>query len=574
MKKKIFSVLLLLSMVVIVLASALVTGVYYRFYQDEAKNELRTVAALSTGSGLLNDPQAYSKAVTTIAEIVPYRIRVTIIDQNGQVAFDTDAELGKLENHSDRREFKAAEENGAGEDTRRSESVGTKMYYYAIRMEDGHIIRFSRQLSNIWAVFSSALPLLCVVIIGAVLLALLLARMLTRSIIRPIEKTTRTVDAILNNRPVAEKEQPVYEELAPFASGVKTLREQLNDYIEKLKAERDTISIITQNMNEGLILLDAENFILSVNHSAIHMLGSSYLPNEKRRNLLELTRDQDILDHIFAAQEDRQHTVFDLDGQDGQSYRYFVNPTTGEDGSGNGTLVLIANVTEEKHSEQIRKDFSANVSHELKTPLTTIRGFAEMIGEGMVTEKDSVQKYAELICEESKRLLLLIEDIMRLSEIEETSHSTVEKPVKLDELAAKTCESLQTKANAREVTLTVETEPLSVLGNESYLGELFYNLIDNAIKYNRQGGKVMVSVHRQNSRAIIQVADTGIGIPPEHQSRIFERFYRVDKSRSKETGGTGLGLSIVKHIVEFHQGTLQLQSAPEVGTKITIHLPL
>ena len=344
---------------------------------------------------------------------------------------------------------------------------------------------------------------------------------------------------------------------------------RIHKNMNKIKAEREKISLITENMVEGMILLDEDMTVLSVNKSALKILGNSFDPTEHTK-IDHMTNDQQIIGLLEEAKE--SGAANGIITEKSRFYRTFANKVYSENTLDFGIIIFFVDVTEEIQSEQIRRDFSANVSHELKTPLTTIKGFGELLENGIFTKEEDVKKYGGMIYRESERLLYLINDIIRLSQIEEQEHVLNDK-IDLLKTAHDVEEILRHKADNREVTMTIEGEPVQIYGNQSYITELFLNLMDNAIKYNHEGGSLKVTVGIEDGKAFAVFSDTGIGISDEHQSRIFERFYRVDKSRSKKIGGTGLGLSIVKHIVAYHSGEIQLESELEKGTAITVKLP-
>ena len=384
--------------------------------------------------------------------------------------------------------------------------------------------------------------------------------------IKPINSLVKQLD--LRNENIGQFETP-YEELEPIIKNADVLMGRIHKNMNKIKAEREKISLITENMVEGMMLLDEDMTVLSVNKSALKILGNSFDPTEHTK-INHMTNDQQIIGLLEEAKE--SGAAKGIITEKSRFYRAFANKVYSENTLDFGIIIFFVDVTEEIQSEQIRRDFSANVSHELKTPLTTIKGFGELLENGIFTKEEDVKKYGGMIYRESERLLYLINDIIRLSQIEEQEHVLNDK-IDLLKTAHDVEEILRHKADNREVTMTIEGEPVQIYGNQSYITELFLNLMDNAIKYNHEGGSLKVTVGIEDCKAVAVFSDTGIGISDEHQSRIFERFYRVDKSRSKKIGGTGLGLSIVKHIVAYHSGEISLESELEKGTTITVKLP-
>ena len=428
------------------------------------------------------------------------------------------------------------------------------------------MLRFSTDKENLAGVFLAVIPMLVVFAGGIIFITTIISIKLSESMIKPINSLVKQLD--LRNENIGQFETP-YEELEPIIKNADVLMGRIHKNMNKIKAEREKISLITENMVEGMILLDEDMTVLSVNKSALKILGNSFDPTEHTK-IDHMTNDQQIIGLLEEAKE--SGAAKGIITEKSRFYRTFANKVYSENTLDFGIIIFFVDVTEEIQSEQIRRDFSANVSHELKTPLTTIKGFGELLENGIFTKEEDVKKYGGMIYRESERLLYLINDIIRLSQIEEQEHVLSDK-IDLLKTAHDVEEILRHKADNREVTMTIEGEPVQIYGNQSYITELFLNLMDNAIKYNHEGGSLKVTVGIEYGKAVAVFSDTGIGISDEHQSRIFERFYRVDKSRSKKIGGTGLGLSIVKHIVAYHSGEIQLESELEKGTTITVKLP-
>ena len=535
MQKKLYKVMTILVSCTVLFFLLVAGSLGYSTYQRFTKNELKSAAKLVAAGN--NKP---SEMADILERSVEYDVRVTFIDAQGNVKYDSEADPAKMENHSDREEFKEAMANDEGEFTRFSKTLGYSTYYYAIKYNGG-VLRFSTDKENLAGVFLAVIPMLVVFAGGIIFITTIISIKLSESMIKPINSLVKQLD--LRNENIGQFETP-YEELEPIIKNADVLMGRIHKNMNKIKAEREKISLITENMVEGMILLDEDMTVLSVNKSALKILGNSFDPAEHTK-INHMTNDQQIIGLLEEAKES---------------------------GAANGIITFFVDVTEEIQSEQIRRDFSANVSHELKTPVTTIKGFGELLENGIFTKEEDVKKYGGMIYRESERLLYLINDIIRLSQIEEQEHVLSDK-IDLLKTAHDVEEILRHKADNREVTMTIEGEPVRIYGNQSYITELFLNLMDNAIKYNHEGGSLKVTVGAEDGKAVAVFSDTGIGISDEHQSRIFERFYRVDKSRSKQTGGTGLGLSIVKHIVAYHSGEIQLESELEKGTTITVKLP-
>lgn len=560
MQKKLYKVMTILVSCTVLFFLLVAGSLGYSTYQRFTKNELKSAAKLVAAGN--NKP---SEMADILERSVEYDVRVTFIDAQGNVKYDSEADPAKMENHSDREEFKEAMANDEGEFTRFSKTLGYTTYYYAIKY-DGGVLRFSTDKENLAGVFLAVIPMLVVFAGGIIFITTIISIKLSESMIKPINSLVKQLD--LRNENIGQFETP-YEELEPIIKNADVLMGRIHKNMNKIKAEREKISLITENMVEGMILLDEDMTVLSVNKSALKILGNSFDPTEHTK-INHMTNDQQIIGLLEEAKE--SGAAKGIITEKRRFYRTFANKVYSENTLDFGIILFFVDVTEEIQSEQIRRDFSANVSHELKTPLTTIKGFGELLENGIFTKEEDVKKYGGMIYRESERLLYLINDIIRLSQIEEQEHVLNDK-IDLLKTANDVEEILRHKADNREVTMTIEGEPVQIYGNQSYITELFLNLMDNAIKYNHEGGSLKVTVGIEDGKAVAVFSDTGIGISDEHQSRIFERFYRVDKSRSKKIGGTGLGLSIVKHIVAYHSGEISLESEPEKGTTITVKLP-
>lgn len=560
MQKKLYKVMTILVSCTVLFFLLVAGSLGYSTYQRFTKNELKSAAKLVAAGN--NKP---SEMADILERSVEYDVRVTFIDAHGSVKYDSEADPAKMENHSDREEFKEAMANGEGESTRFSKTLGYTTYYYAIKYNGG-VLRFSTDKENLAGVFLAVIPMLVVFAGGIIFITTIISIKLSESMIKPINSLVKQLD--LRNENIGQFETP-YEELEPIIKNADVLMGRIHKNMNKIKAERKKISLITENMVEGMILLDEDMTVLSVNKSALKILGNSFDPTEHTK-INHMTNDQQIIGLLEEAKE--SGAAKGIITEKSRFYRTFANKVYSENTLDFGIIIFFVDVTEEIQSEQIRRDFSANVSHELKTPLTTIKGFGELLENGIFTKEEDVKKYGGMIYRESERLLYLINDIIRLSQIEEQEHVLSDK-IDLLKTARDVEEILRHKADNREVTMTIEGEPVQIYGNQSYITELFLNLMDNAIKYNHEGGSLKVTVGIEDGKAFAVFSDTGIGISDEHQSRIFERFYRVDKSRSKKIGGTGLGLSIVKHIVAYHSGEIFLESELEKGTTITVKLP-
>jgi len=480
--------------------------------------------------------------------------RMTIIAPDGSTIMDNYSGADFNENRADREEFIQAIAFGYGESVRQSETLGAETFYYAIRLENGDVLRLSRTLHSLGEVFPSILPMLVIITIVILLFAYFVAFRVTRKIIKPLGE----VD--LENATAIDG----YEELWPYIRKIGNQRQEIASQMKALKNRAGTIDTIIENMREGLIILDKKGKVMSVNQSAKDIFD---MPG-KAKNIQHIYRDPEFMQSVKGCL-DGVHLEMIFSRND-KIYKAVLNPVTGGEHK-HGAIIFFLDITAQAKAETQRKEFSANVSHELKTPLTTISALSEMMEGGMVKAED-MTAIGNKISRHTKRLISIIEDIIRLSEFDENKIALDFTPFDVFALAKSTISTLEEKAAEKAVTLKLEGEPLNINGNSRLIDELLYNLIDNGIKYNKDNGSVTVSISQDAEVCKINVSDTGIGIAKEHQERVFERFYRVDSSRSKKTGGTGLGLSIVKHIAEHHHGKVMLTSTEGVGTTITCYL--
>jgi len=480
--------------------------------------------------------------------------RMTIIAPDGSVLLDSRASAVSMENHSDRPEIIDALRNEVGEASRYSDTLHTDMYYYAVKLDDGNILRISRAVGGLADVFSVTLPIAVAATVLIMILANFAAKSLTKRVVGPIE------DINFNGNTFT-----VYEELLPYTQRIDRQRQELNEKLAELTQRTDTIEAITVNMREGLILTDNTGSVLIANKSARSIFGDHI----EQINVLHICREE-VFQNAVKKCLSGDNVEIRLE-RDGKVFNVYLSPAYSS-GEEQGSVILFQDATERNRAEKQRREFSANVSHELKTPLTTISALSEMIESGMA-KSDDVSSFAARISEQSGRLLALIEDIIRLSEFDEGSVKKEDTVFDIRELAEAVINSLADNAGGINIELTGES--LLISANHRMIDELLYNLIDNGVKYNKDGGLVTVGFGRdEGGMCRISVSDTGIGIPEEHRERIFERFYRVDRSRSKKTGGTGLGLSIVKHITEYYGGSIELHSTEGVGTTVTCLLKI
>lgn len=562
MKKRIYWVLLLLSAVGVLCASVLTLAVTSQHSMRQAEEYVSDLAESVSQSYDYVDEASYEK----ILQGLPKVVRVTFITADGTVLYDSDAEASKMENHLDRPEIQKAIQAGSGEDIRDSSTTDSSTYYYALRLSDGNVLRLAQQYSSIRSMVLASIPGIGVVMIILFGMALLLSRWLAQWMMKPVERAVHALDQ-------AGVNTESYAELKPFFSHIQAQDQEIHTQKEILEQEREILGIITNNMREGLLLVSKDKNVVSVNPSAIHMLaGRVAEPSEFiGKNYLIVNRTQELHDCVMTALSGK--SLNDDFTMHGRVYHIYASPML-RLGEVDGAVVIVLDETQQRMAERSRQEFSANVSHELKTPLTSISGYAEMMENGMVASMDDIRKFSGSIHKEALRLIALIEDIIRLSRIEEEAKEPQSlEPVELDDLCEAVLESLEPVAKKAEVSLHLETCPAVLLGEDGMLSELVYNLCENAIKYNHPDGNVWLRLSQDDKEIEICVKDDGIGIPEESRLRVFERFYRVDKSHSKQIGGTGLGLSIVKHVVEYHHGRVELDSALGVGTEIRVFLP-
>lgn len=569
MRKRLFLIILLISFLSSAAVSIITSKIYYDLYEADAKSQLQTILRLTKEESNWEDTQAINLSVNKVLSAVNYSIRFTIIDIDGNVSYDNRAKNEALENHKDRPEIKSAFQNGSGEYIRRSDTISTDMYYYAEKINENEVLRLAREISSINQVFVNILPLIIFIFFALFVVVYVCANIFVRKILKPINSLAGSINEVADD--ADNSTIHVYEELEPISRRFREQKLKINQYISELEHERDTINIITGNMREGFILLNKDKNILSINKSGKKMTGNDRFDLSNGRNILELTRNKNILSKIDTSFAENRHIVYDSE-DGGRHFRYYLSPVT-EHENVTGMLMLIEDITNQKNAEIIRSEFSANVSHELKTPLTTIIGFAEMIKEGFIKDADDIKKYSSMINNEGLRLISLIEDIMRLSKIEEKADLNERSLLNLREMLENVVSLLQSKADKSNIKMSIKSSDVYMEANKSYISELLYNLIDNAIKYNKENGSVIAEINEDDDFITISVKDTGVGIAKEHLGRIFERFYRVDKSRSKDTGGTGLGLSIIKHITELYEGKIEVESTEGEGTEIIVKFP-
>jgi len=477
--------------------------------------------------------------------------RITIISPDGWVLSDSYAGADLGVSRSDRSEFVSAINYGFGKTIRTSDTFGAETFYYAIRLQDGNVLRLSRTLYSLGGVFLSTLPAFVAVTFGILVIAYFVTKRLTLSIIKPL------VEIDFDSTTLNES---LYEELLPYMKKIEHQKIEIANQLTTLHNRAETIDAIIANMREGLVMLDEKGFVLAINKSALDIFGVSKKHDVIQTNIGHIYRDHEFMQGVKKCLSGTHLEINFM--RNSRFFNSYLSPASG------GAIIFILDTTKQHKADRQRKEFTANVSHELKTPLTTISAMSEMMSNGMAKTED-VAKFSQKISEHTKRLMNIIDDIIRLSEFDESKVEKEFTAFDIYELAKTVIASFQEKTYEKSVTIELTGQSIQIEANERLIDELIFNLIDNGIKYNKDNGNIAVDICEENKKCKISVTDTGIGISKEHKDRVFERFYRVDNSRSKKTGGTGLGLSIVKHIVEHHNGSIALDSTENVGTTIT-----
>ena len=550
MTEKIFRSIILTAVIVLIGCFIAVGTVQYGYFTNLQRQELTAELNLAA-------PSVERDGLDYLESLEDTSSRITWVAADGRVLFDSDASAGEMDNHADRSEIAEALETGSGESERYSATMTEKTLYMARRLSDGSVLRVSSAFYTIWTVALGSMQAFFAILLAAIAVSVLLARRLSRRIITPLN--TLDLQHPLDN--------DAYEELSPLLKRIDQQNRRIEAQVAELKRRQDEFSAVTRSMNEGLVLLNAENHVLSLNPAAMRLFNAD--EDCVGRDFVTVSRDVPVTNAVRdalstgrgAAQLERGERIYQIECSRIES-----------DGAILGVALVAFDTTERAQAEQMKREFTANVSHELKTPLQSIMGSAELLENGLVKSEDQ-PRFIERIRSEAARLMALIEDIIRLSELDEGAAVPMEA-VDLLSIAKDAADTLQESANKKNVTLVLEGESVRVQGVPRLIYEIAYNLCDNAIRYNRAGGHVSVRVQPENGYALLEVADDGIGIPEEHQRRVFERFYRVDKSHSRASGGTGLGLSIVKHAAALHHAEIALKSEVGKGTTIAVRFPM
>jgi len=546
MKKKIFRSIFTVALVVLLASIGIATSFLYNHFNTSQINQLKAELALVADTVNEIGVDYFENFDSTI-------FRFTVVDADGTVLYDTQANASTMDNHADREEIAEAFKNGSGSSARNSSTLTKKTFYEALLLENGDVIRISASQLTVGALIMGMLPAICAIILIAAVVAVILSQAMARKVTEPLMQLDLENPA----------ENNTYEELTPILTKLHKQHKQIKEQMDTLRRKSDEFEQIISSMSEALVLLDEHGMVLSMNAAARKIFAVK--KNIEGSDFLLVDRTSKMSKAIWRAL-DGKHSEY-TEQRKGSEYQFTVNSIE-SNGKILGAVILVFDITDRAFAERNRREFTANVTHELKTPLQSIIGSAELLENGLVKPEDT-GRFVGNIRKEATRLVNLINDIIRLSQLDENSEPATER-VELLGIAKEVAEVLSTAAAKRNIELRLEGEDCTIFGVRRYVYEIIYNLCDNAIRYNVEGGKVRITIGKESGRAAVSVADTGIGIAPEHQKRIFERFYRVDKSHSKESGGTGLGLSIVKHAVQYHSGKVMLDSEVGKGTTIKV----
>lgn len=546
MTNKIFNSILSVAIAVLMASFIITTGVLYQYFGNLQVSQLKDGLSLAANA-------TEQLGEDYLKNLDSSRYRLTWVSPDGTVIFDTHADISTMENHADREEIKEALLYGSGSSTRKSSTLTEKTIYEATRLNDGSVLRVSVSRATALVLVIGMLQPMFVIIIIAIILSAWLAHRMAKRVVEPLNKLD------FDNPGKNE----AYEELSPLLTRIHAQKREIKEQLWALKRKQDEFDQITDNMKEALVLLDHTGRILSINPAARKLfgadsvcIGEAFLTIDRKQNMRQALEEANAEGHADFRSE-----------KNGRCYQFDLSRIDSE-GKNCGIVILAFDITEQINAEKHRQEFTANVSHELKTPLQSIIGSAELMENGIVKEED-IPLFIGRIRKEASRLVILIDDIIRLSQLDEGDDMPRED-VSLLVLSEEVCDTLSDAARLKDVSVEVTGDDATINGVRRLLYEIIYNLCDNAIKYNNPGGSVKVTVSQKADEVILTVKDTGIGIPPEHHNKVFERFYRVDKSHSRQSGGTGLGLSIVKHAVQYHHGKITVDSVPGKGTAISV----
>ncbi len=549
MTSKIFRSIFITALAVLAATLVIITSFLYDYFTDNQVKQLRDELSIAS-AGTETSGTDYLKNVKY------NNFRLTWVAGDGTVLFDSKADEGAMDNHIDREEISEAFETGTGSSSRRSATLTEKTLYEAVLLSDGTVLRISIDRKSGFVLLLGLLYPVIIIVIIAVIISAVLAHKMSQKIIEPLNKLD------LDN----PSENDAYEEITPLLSRIHRQNMKIDHKVSELNRKKEEFDLITKNMREGLVLLDKNRNILTINSAAINVFGTD--KNCIGNEFLTIDRKNDTRSAIEKAFSDGHSEVRVQRNE--REYQFDISCIE-TDGDTVGAVILVFDITEQADAERLRREFTANVSHELKTPLQSITGSAELIENGLVKPED-MSRFVGHIRKEATRLVTLVEDIIRLSQLDEQTELPKED-VSLYEIANEVCGILRDSAEKKNITLSVSGDIGNYFGVKNLLFEIIYNLCDNGIKYTHDGGKVEIDISETEKEVTLKVSDNGSGIAPEHQARIFERFYRVDKSHSKKSGGTGLGLSIVKHSVLYHGGKISIQSEENKGTAVMLVLP-
>lgn len=550
MFKKIFRSSLLTAMIVLLASIFLIMGILHGIFESQLEDQLQKETAF-VATAIENEGISYFDNLSKDGD------RVTLIDRDGTVLADSQVDVSKLENHGDREEVKQAETEGRGQSVRYSSTMTEKTVYYAQKLDNGQILRISADQFTIVTILLGISQPIAIVVIAAIVLSLILSTNVAKHIVEPIN------DLDLDD----PMENTVYDELSPLLRKIAHQNSTIEEQLKEARQKQEEFRIITDNMSEGFIVIDNQMKILTYNAAALKLFGAEQKTPE---NILALSRSKPFRDAIYKSL-DGEHSQAEMT-TDERVYSIISNPVYDMQQAVIGAVIVVIDITEISRREQLRREFTSNVSHELKTPLTSISGFAEIMKSGG-TDEATVVDFSRSIYDEAQRLISLVSDIIKLSELDDGTIEYEPETVDLYTLSLEIASRLSPQAQEKKIHFTVNGEKAEITGVRKILDEIIFNLCDNAVKYNRSGGDVKVSVKNSADTVTVTVSDTGIGIPTAQQDRVFERFYRVDKARSKSIGGTGLGLSIVKHGVMYHNAQISLESKENEGTTVVINFP-
>lgn len=567
MKKAIF-----IRFVIAISCAILICGVFSSFilgYHEEEQTAQWLEKLCYTASRQYVPEKSYDEQVAYFSSLLPEE-RITLIGGDGTVLADSLHDAETMENHKDREEIKNAQEGKAVLSHRTSSTLGVNLMYCAIKMSDGNILRFAHSYNGILQNIVTQLPAILLAMVLALLLSAFLARTFSKSLAAPLEEVAQRISE--ENLDDLNSNGSAYDEIDKIVSKIQRLFQRIHRSKQDLALEKEKIDYILSSMNEGFVMFDEHKDILLINHSAKNFFHCS--SNIISQNILRLTRDIKLEQAVHKAIFSDKSFLYDIEGQDGSIYSAHIAPVPASHYLGRGATLLLIDVTSDRQSQRMRQEFFSNASHELKTPITSIRGFAELLSSGCVTDAQKQREILQIIEKQVQRMTDLIGDILLISKLESGQVQENKILLNMKDVVKDCTSSITPQAQVDDITIHSHLEDVYLYADRTQMEKLVVNLIENAVKYNKPQGEVDISLTQNGSHLIFAVKDTGVGIPPESHNRIFERFYRVEPSRGgKNVQGTGLGLSIVKHIVASYQGTISLESTQGVGTKITLKLP-